>query len=144
MIQTLSPTALEQAWQIEQLAHAFPWTKSQLAQQLEKKNLNFGIWENQILVSFVCTQRIFPEAEILNIATHPKHQGKGIGKKLLDSLMKQLKNEHFERIYLEVRTSNQRAIDLYESLGFNQIGERPNYYPTKKGREDALLYAIEL
>lgn len=49
-----------------------------------------------------------------------------------------------ERIFLEVRPSNPRAIQLYHSLGFNEIGRRPNYYPATRGREDAIVMALEL
>jgi ribosomal-protein-alanine N-acetyltransferase len=49
-----------------------------------------------------------------------------------------------ERVFLEVRPSNPRAIALYHDLGFNEIGRRPGYYPAANGREDALVMAIEL
>ena len=51
---------------------------------------------------------------------------------------------HAERVFLEVRPSNTHAIALYDTMGFNEIGRRPNYYPGKRGREDALVMAIEL
>jgi len=43
-----------------------------------------------------------------------------------------------------VRPSNPNAIALYEDEGFNEIGRRPNYYPSKKGREDAIVMAMEI
>ena len=46
-------------------------------------------------------------------------------------------------LFLEVRAGNVAAIQLYENLGFNQVGERPNYYATPWGREDALVYALD-
>ena len=49
-----------------------------------------------------------------------------------------------DRIFLEVRPSNPAAIALYHDEGFNEIGRRPNYYPAKKGREDAIVMAREL
>ena len=49
-----------------------------------------------------------------------------------------------ERVYLEVRPSNLRAIGLYESIGFNEFGRRPNFYPARRGREDAIVMAMEL
>jgi ribosomal-protein-alanine N-acetyltransferase len=33
---------------------------------------------------------------------------------------------------------------MYERAGFNEIGRRPNYYPAKRGREDAIVMAMEL
>jgi ribosomal-protein-alanine N-acetyltransferase len=48
-------------------------------------------------------------------------------------------------MFLEVRPSNARAIRLYDSLGFNQIGTRNGYYPARNGgREDALVLACML
>jgi ribosomal-protein-alanine N-acetyltransferase len=43
-----------------------------------------------------------------------------------------------------VRPSNAHAVALYHDLGFNEIGKRPNYYPSKRGREDAIVMALEL
>ena len=42
---------------------------------------------------------------------------------------------------LEVRPSNTAAISCYNSAGFNEIGQRKDYYPATNGREDALLFA---
>jgi ribosomal-protein-alanine N-acetyltransferase len=45
-------------------------------------------------------------------------------------------------MFLEVRPSNPKAIKLYRSLGFNEIGMRPGYYPAANGkREDAIVMA---
>jgi len=45
---------------------------------------------------------------------------------------------------LEVRQSNQAARKLYESLGFEVTGRRPNYYRVQEGREDAILMAVDI
>jgi [ribosomal protein S18]-alanine N-acetyltransferase len=47
-------------------------------------------------------------------------------------------------LLLEVRPSNSAAIQLYHSVGFNEIGVRKNYYPAPQGREDALMLALHL
>jgi ribosomal-protein-alanine N-acetyltransferase len=48
-------------------------------------------------------------------------------------------------MFLEVRPTNIHAISLYESMGFNEIGVRRNYYPAENNhREDALMLALEL
>jgi [ribosomal protein S18]-alanine N-acetyltransferase len=49
-----------------------------------------------------------------------------------------------ETMFLEVRPSNSGAIALYQKLGFNEIGTRKGYYPAENGREDAIMYALEL
>jgi len=46
-----------------------------------------------------------------------------------------------DTVFLEVRPSNRTALRLYDSLGFNQVGLRRGYYPSDKGREDAIIMA---
>ena len=41
-----------------------------------------------------------------------------------------------------MRESNQRAIQLYQVAGFNEIGLRKNYYPTANGKENAVIMAL--
>ena len=84
------------------------------------------------------------EAHILNICVAPSEQSHGHGRRILARLLDLARWHRAERVFLEVRPSNTSAIALYDSAGFNEIGRRPNYYPGKRGREDALVMAIEL
>jgi ribosomal-protein-alanine N-acetyltransferase len=84
------------------------------------------------------------EAHVLNICVAPAEQGRGLGRRILARLLDLARWHHAERVFLEVRPSNTAAVALYHSSGFNEIGRRPNYYPGKRGREDALVMAIEL
>jgi len=63
--------------------------------------------------------------EVRNIGVDPAHQGRGIGRRLFDELLKFAEGGV---VYLEVRTDNEAAIALYRSIGFDQIGVRPRYY----------------
>jgi ribosomal-protein-alanine N-acetyltransferase len=45
---------------------------------------------------------------------------------------------------LEVRLSNVAAIELYKKMGFKQIGQRKNYYPAAEGKEDAMVYSLDI
>ena len=74
----------------------------------------------------------------MNIAVHPERQGYGIGRALMQHLIA-LANESGASIWLEVRRSNRPARGLYSSLGFSEVGCRPNYYPLEDGREDAIV-----
>jgi ribosomal-protein-alanine N-acetyltransferase len=47
-------------------------------------------------------------------------------------------------VFLEVRPSNLAAVQLYQTLGFNEIGVRRGYYPTPRGHEDAQVMALDL
>lgn len=63
--------------------------------------------------------------EVRNIGVDPAHQGQGIGRRLLDEL---LKFAAAGVVYLEVRCDNEAAIALYRDVGFDQVGLRPGYY----------------
>ena len=68
------------------------------------------------------------EAEIMTIGTAKSKQSKGYAGKILDEIIKMLKEKHLERVYLEVRTDNVPALRLYESREFMRIGIRKRYY----------------
>lgn len=64
-----------------------------------------------------------PSAQLLSIAVHPKHHGKGIGQKLLSHGIKYIESLGIKRIKLEARPENISAVRLYQKNGFNIIGE---------------------
>ena len=84
------------------------------------------------------------EAHILNLCVAPEHQGHGQGRRILHRLVDIARWHMTDRVFLEVRPSNPAAIALYHDSGFNEIGRRPNYYPARNGREDAIVMGMEL
>lgn len=69
----------------------------------------------------------------------------GLGRQLLNELITQLRQKGILTLWLEVRESNKKAQALYDSLGFNQVDIRKNYYPTLDGkRENAVVMAAYL
>ena len=84
------------------------------------------------------------ECHILNVCIHPRWQGHGLGRKIVSRLLNLGKQHGAETAFLEVRTSNHRALSLYQHLGFLEVGKRKGYYPDKEGREDALLLSLIL
>jgi ribosomal-protein-alanine N-acetyltransferase len=65
------------------------------------------------------------EYEVHTIGIDPAYQGRGIGRRLLDELLKFAGDAV---VHLEVRTDNAPAIALYRSVGFTQVGVRRRYY----------------
>jgi [ribosomal protein S18]-alanine N-acetyltransferase len=65
------------------------------------------------------------EYEIHTIGVDPGHQGRGIGRRMLDALLNIAADSV---VHLEVRTDNDAAIALYRSVGFAQVGVRKRYY----------------
>ena len=105
------------------------WSENTLEEQLKiKTSLNLGLKANNELISYVLCQDLFPEIEILRFGVKRKFQLQGNGKFLLKSLISLLKQKNYNRIFLEVNTSNSRAISLYKQFGFIDISIRKNYY----------------
>ena len=84
------------------------------------------------------------ESHLLNVCVHPDFQGHGFGRILVEHLLERARTGEASTIFLEVRPSNVAACELYDKLGFNEVGIRENYYPSNVGREDALVLAKEL
>ncbi|MBN2604802.1 MAG: ribosomal protein S18-alanine N-acetyltransferase [Bacilli bacterium] len=82
-----------------------------------------------------------PNAEILNLFVIEKYRGLGLGKLLMNEVIKTCMEEHIEMLTLEVRVSNEYAIFMYKELGFVQGGIRKNYY---SNGEDALLLTLNI
>jgi len=72
------------------------------------------------------------DGHIISIAVHPRHRRKGVGKELLQRAMK---IPYLKKVWAEVRRSNLGAQAFYSKMGFQIMGEVPNYY----GNEDALI-----
>ncbi|NIO20230.1 MAG: ribosomal protein S18-alanine N-acetyltransferase, partial [Candidatus Aenigmarchaeota archaeon] len=73
---------------------------------------------------------------IISVAVKPEFQGRGIGKKLLASLIELMQKEGYNYFRLELRKSNERAYQLYWGFNFRPIGIRKNYYVDG---EDAII-----
>jgi len=96
------------------------------------------------LIGYYVLQVAANEAHLLNICIDKPEQAKGYALQLLRIAMHSAVVQQAVELFLEVRPSNKRAIKLYEGVGFNEIGCRPNYYDAKQGREDALVMALQL
>ena len=65
---------------------------------------------------------------LYTIAVSPDWAGRGLGRRLATHAVGALDREGVRRIYLEVRAENERAIALYESMGFRVVRHLPTYY----------------
>lgn len=129
---------------IEASAYEFPWTAGIFRDCLRA---GYGCWvlaQDDEILGYGVLSVAAGEAHVLNVCIAPRAQGAGHGRHLMKRLVDLARWHRAQRIFLEVRPSNPRAIRLYDDLGFNEIGRRPNYYPARNGREDALVMALEL
>ena len=88
--------------------------------------------DNKEIVGFIHVDSHFEIMDLVNVIVRSDYQNKGIGTELLKFV---IDNEEYDKIMLEVRESNLRAIHVYEKLGFKEIYRREKYYQT----EDAII-----
>ena len=81
--------------------------------------------------------KIIDEAHVTNLSIHPDWRNKKLAQRLLLASLDECYREKIKYITLEVRVSNQKAINLYEKFGFKSLGKRKNYY--QDNGEDALI-----
>lgn len=129
---------------IEKNSFAIPWTKGAFEMELKKNKLAkyFVVELDGDVAAYGGVWLIIDEAHITNIAVDPKYRGKGIGKKLVEGLLEELKKLNITRVTLEVRRSNLIAQRLYKKFGFLPAGVRPEYY--QDNREDAIIMWLEV
>lgn len=94
------------------------------------------------LLAFIVAANVGPEWEIENIVVATGARRRGLGTRLVGTLINMARAEGAARVLLEVRESNSAARALYEKWAFVQIGRRMGYYSGPA--EDALLYRLDL
>ena len=129
---------LEQVFCIENEANAFPWQNKQFTESIRHHQC-WVLERNQQIIAYLIYRFIQDEGEILTIAVHLTFRQQGYAQFMLNQLFTQAKQHAINKLFLEVRASNQTAQKLYAKMGFHLHGCRKNYYPSTQGREDALL-----
>ncbi len=130
---------------IESQNYNYPWTQAIFQDCLKASNYNCWVIESheKVVKGYCIVSMAAGEAHIMNVCVALDAQGMGAGRIMMEYAIDYLRGK-VQTIFLEVRPSNQKAIRLYQSLGFNEIGVRKDYYPTADGREDAIMLALEL
>lgn len=135
---------LSAVMRIEPTIYSHPWTLGNFRDSL---NGGHSAWVMELageLVGYALVMMVLDEAHLLNISVAKPFQGQGLGRALLAQMIAITRRYQAANMFLEVRVSNTSAIALYEAVGFCEMGIRRNYYPTKSGREDAVLMGLAL
>ncbi len=94
---------------------------------------------------FVLAQLTADEAEILSIGVLDEYQGRGLGKIMMQGLLRAAKIAQAEKLFLEVAEDNRAARRLYNGFQFKKVGERQDYYSRSNGEKvDALVLSRTL
>lgn len=127
--------------EIEAIAYKHSWSEGNFRDCLSAGYEMVICNLEQQIIGYGVMSMAAGEAHLLNLCIHPKKQGRGHGRRLLNHLMQIADQKNASTVYLEVRASNNRACTLYHMAGFNEIGFRTGYYPSGSGREDAIVFA---
>ncbi|MBZ5698088.1 MAG: ribosomal protein S18-alanine N-acetyltransferase [Acidobacteriia bacterium] len=118
---------------------AAAWSQDSLC-QLAPQGFHAWVAEQAAGVAGFLIGRIAgDEFEILNLAVARTFRRCGIASKLLESALEFSRIAGSQRVYLEVRASNEPAVGLYTRHGFTKCGMRTRYY--RNPAEDALLFS---
>jgi ribosomal-protein-alanine N-acetyltransferase len=90
------------------------------------------------IIGYIAFNYVFENLDLQSIVISKEHQKKGYATFLLNFLLNFAKENNISNVYLEVRRSNIKAINLYEKFGFILISTRKRYY--SDNFEDALVY----
>ena len=130
--------------QIERAVNPFPWGEEVLRDTIVSSGHHLMSFREGRAVGFLLSNFVLDEAQLLLICVSPDWQGVGVGGQLLKEFINRSQDQGRKFIYLEVRSGNERAIRLYRSLGFIDIGVRRDYYPGLVGREDAIVMSLQI
>jgi ribosomal-protein-alanine N-acetyltransferase len=120
------PSHMTDAQLREELAR--PWARLWVARGRTRK-----------AVGFLIAWHVADELHVLNVATHPEHRRRGIGRALMRKVADYAREHKLRHVLLEVRRSNVGAIALYRETGFFAMGVRPRYYPDDEDAVEMVL-----
>ncbi len=132
--------------QIEREAYLWPWSEGNMHDSITHGHRCQTLRSNQgQLMGYFIAMLGSQEAHLLNITVAAAYQRQGWARVMLDHLLDWSRQQGAQWIWLEVRNSNERAINVYELYGFRRVGVRKAYYPFNGSqREDAIVMSMQL
>jgi ribosomal-protein-alanine N-acetyltransferase len=130
---------------VEQTAYAHPWSRGNFLDAFSSGYQAQMLLGGDTLLGYFVAMKGVDEVHLLNITVAPEHQHQGWARVMLDALAVWSRGQGAQWLWLEVRKSNLRALQVYEAHGYHRVGERKNYYPdTPQKREDAVVMSLKL
>lgn len=124
---------------IESATYEYPWSAGIFRDCLLAGYTNVVLDRDGEVVGYGVMSVAAGEAHLLNICVAEEIRRQGIGRRLLDYLLTRARTFRAERMFLEVRPSNDGALSLYNVMGFDVLGVRQGYYKIHGGKEDAVV-----
>ncbi len=135
---------LDAIMEIEPHIYSHPWSRGNFVDSLDSGYSAWVLESGGEIIGYALMMMVLDEAHLLNISVAKAYQKRGLGRLLLEHMIKIALEKKAANMFLEVRQSNISAISLYENIGFNEMAIRRGYYPAHHGREDAVLMGLAL
>ena len=129
---------------LERESYVFPWNDQIFADCLRVGYHCVVVETSEGVSGYGVLSMGAGEAHVLNLCISEPCRRRGVGQGLLVALLAHARDRGVRDAFLEVRRTNRAAIALYHRLGFECVGTRRGYYQAREGREDALVYRLEL
>lgn len=117
---------------VEEACMPVPWSRQSFWEEASHTDAYYliarDVDRDNLIVAYAGCWVLANEGHITNVAVDPDYQGQGLGRRLMNELTSRVKALGVDSMTLEVRPSNTVAINLYTSLGFRSVGQRPKYY----------------
>jgi len=135
---------LDAIMEIEPHIYSHPWTRGNFADSLKSAHSAWVLLHNEEIIGYALMMMVLDEAHLLNLSVSKPYQKQGLGRLLLEHMIRIAQALKAANMFLEVRASNISAIALYENIGFNEMAVRRGYYPAHHRREDAILMGLAI
>jgi len=144
-LREMTESDLDRVMAIEVSVYPHPWTRGIFSDCIKVGYKCWVLEQQTEIIGYAVMSVGVDEVHLLNISIKSSHQNQGLGRQFVLQMCDIAKKNNADTILLEVRPSNLSAVHLYDSIGFNEVGLRKNYYPDQNGkREDALIMAKSL
>ncbi|MCL2656544.1 MAG: ribosomal protein S18-alanine N-acetyltransferase [Betaproteobacteria bacterium] len=144
VIRMMEEGDLARVVELERELQHFPWSETHFRDSLGAGHYAWVVEAEGWPVAFAVVMLVVDEAHLLDIGVARDFQHQGIARRLLDHIYACVNEVGAVWILLEVRPSNEVALNVYERQGFSRIGRRKDYYPAAQGREDAIVMTKHL
>lgn len=129
IVRELKVEDLEEIVNIENSLYIDRWTKEAYLRDLENDiAYNYVLEHDGVIIGYYGFWILFDNIDITKVSIRKEFQGMGLSKILLEDLFNRIQNLDVCSITLEVRVSNEKAINLYKKFGFETICVRKQYY----------------
>lgn len=140
-IRNIKLSDIEAVLELQSVLNFLDWNKEQYLREIESPSTVAYVAEiNNKVEGFALFHLLADESELLSIAVSSEFQRNKIGHSLFNAGKIKLQEKGAQCLFLEVRESNEKAINFYQSLGAIFVGTRAKYY---KDGESAHLYRID-